>query len=153
MRLIVLGEKTLDINNEELQNLAKHSLASLQPKLVMSDFSIGWGIIAAHEAWKLAIPLMAVLPYEEVFGGEKYREIRNLTMKSTTSKVVFNKDYQSFLVNPKSYFKWVLSYADAALCYVDVTRPSLAKQVMSTLEATGRPVYNHFLGGEAHRNG
>jgi hypothetical protein len=141
MKLIALGEKKLE-NEEILRELVKGSLYSLKPSLVMSDFENGWGLLVAEEAEALAIPLMGVFPHGEVLGSKAYQAARKKALRGVSNKIVFEKDYMAFLKNPKPYASWVLSYSDAALCYIDLSRSSVAHSVMLSLRRLGRATHN-----------
>jgi hypothetical protein len=90
----------------------------------------------------LGIPLMAVLPHGELIGGKAYQAARKKLLREVSNKVVFEKDYMAFLKNPVPYTAWVLSYSNAALCYIDVSRSSVSHSIMLSLRKLGKPTHN-----------
>ena len=143
MKLIALGEKRI-AKADEVTVLCRAALLSIQPSLVMSDFDNGWGLIVAQEAIKLGIPLMGVMPHGEVIGNKAFQHERREALRSVSTKVVFEDDYMAFLRNPRPYAEWVMKSADAALCYVDVTRSSISQSLMLSFQQVGKQTHNLY---------
>lgn len=143
MKLIAIGEKKIEAQEQAIV-LCRSALMSMKPRLVMSDFDNGWGLIVAQEAIKMGIPVMGVLPHAEVLGNAAYRYERKEALRNSSTKVVFEEDYLAFLRNPKPYVNWVLKSANAALCYVDEGRSSISHSLMISFRQVGKQTHNLY---------
>lgn len=144
MRLLSIGEKTLSQDEDVVSTLVFHALRSLQPKIVLSDLSNGWGLIVAEQAQRIGISVMGVYPHEEVIGNKAYAASREKIERKVGTSIVFEKTYVEYLKNPKRYVEWVLKNSDSALCYVNPSGSSLAHSLMVVYVESGKTVHNLF---------
>jgi hypothetical protein len=144
MRLLSIGEKRLYHEEEVLAKVVAGALKSLQPRMVMSDLSNGWGLIVAEQAQALGINTMAVFPHEEVLGNRAYQLSRDKVLKKINTSVVFEKTYLDYLKNPSRHLTWILSNSDEALCYVNPEVSSLSHSLMVVFGERGKTIHNMF---------
>ena len=144
MRLLSIGEKTLYQDEDVVSNLVFHALRSLQPKIVLSDLSNGWGLIVAEQAQRVGINVMGVYPHEEILGNKAYAASREKVQKGVGTSIVFEKTYVEYLKNPRRYVEWILKNSDSALCYVNPASSSLAHSLMVLYVEQGKAVHNLF---------
>lgn len=140
-RVLLLGEKKFD---ERMASVAKGSLSSISPSLVMSDLSTGWNLIAAKEAQLLGARVMGVFPHTEVIGSKIYEMDRKEVLKYINTKVAFNDTYFEYLKKPASYFTWVRQHTDVVLAYLNPNVSSVSHSIMIRLKDEGKTVFNLY---------
>lgn len=136
--LLILGNKRILETESNLQKIARSGLIAISPSRIITSYSTGWEEIVLKEAKKLGIPHMGVLPFPS-----NNMEFKNLS-KNASSNLIFNNSKKEYLNNPDSYLKWLNSYVNEVMLYLDpeVTEEIIVKKISQCLK--GKVIRNFY---------
>jgi hypothetical protein len=136
--LLILGNKRFSEPESSLQKLARSGLIAVGPSRIITSYSIGWEDIVLKEAKKLGIPYMGVLPFPS-----NNPEFKTLS-QGASSNLVFNRNKKDYLNSPNSYLKWLNSYVNEVMLYLDpaITEEVIVKKISQCLK--GKIIRNFY---------
>lgn len=115
--LLLSGLRRIDQGEaEKLTRKLRSTLSSLNPSLVITDYSPGWNQLGLDAALAEGIPVVGAAPFPTPLIPEYKRRVR--------SSSVFAGSFEEFFASPEGYIEYLGANVDMVVAYYPSNAPS-----------------------------